>query len=152
MSEYDLYEVLKVNPTASLEEIKRSYHSLVKQWHPDKLDCNSAENDVASAIYDRIDKAWQTLSKDELRKKYDQQRREVKVRQEYPINDDVDIDDMEYHEDGNYSYDCRCGGCYIISENNLEAGIDIAPCTTCTLAVRVLYSVINDSDGDNCPV
>ena len=31
MSEFDLYHVLDVNPAASFEEIKRSYHSLIKQ-------------------------------------------------------------------------------------------------------------------------
>jgi diphthamide biosynthesis protein 4 len=38
-----------------------------------------------------------------------------------------------------YAWDCRCSGSYIITESELEQGYDVVNCSTCSLAIRVLY-------------
>ncbi|KAJ1931508.1 hypothetical protein EC988_009763, partial [Linderina pennispora] len=61
--------------------------------------------------------------------------------------DEVDLDDMDFDEDTLvYSYPCRCSGQYSIGEADLEAGRDMAPCSDCSLKVRVLYEVAEDDE------
>lgn len=42
----------------------------------------------------------------------------------------------------------RCGGLYSVSTSDLERGAEVVHCSGCSLAVRVLYAVIDD-DGDD---
>jgi len=62
--EYDLYQVLGVNPDASIEQIKSAYRKLALVNHPDK--------GGDSEIFKRLSNAYQILSTRELREKYDQ--------------------------------------------------------------------------------
>lgn len=64
------------------------------------------------------------------------------------IGAEVDLDEMEYDEASlSYLTDCRCSGDYIITENELEAGIEVVGCNNCSLKIRVLYDVVEDDDG-----
>lgn len=38
------YQILSVNRRATLQEIRKAYKNLVKEWHPDKTDHPAAEN------------------------------------------------------------------------------------------------------------
>lgn len=91
------------------------------------------------------------------------------MRQEYPVDDVVDLDDMDYDEGSKhtspllrsyvvtryspdldtqlYSWACRCSGNFEISETELEEGFDVITCSLCTLSVRVSYTVVNDDSG-----
>ncbi len=51
----DPYQILKVHPSAKLEEIKKAYRKLVKIHHPDK--------GGDSAVMLEINSAWETLKK-----------------------------------------------------------------------------------------
>ena len=57
---------------------------------------------------------------------------------------------MEYGAEGGgaYSAPCRCGGSYTITEEDLEGGVDVVCCSTCTLSIRVLYQTAAGADGD----
>ena len=60
---------------------------------------------------------------------------------------------MEYSpEGGTYSTGCRCGGSYSITEEDMEGGVvDTVCCSTCSLAIRVLYQQLaegNEREGD----
>lgn len=63
------YEILKVSQKASEKEIKDSYKSLVKKYHPDlyKDDKNFAENKIK-----QINEAYEILSDTKKRKEYDE--------------------------------------------------------------------------------
>lgn len=51
-----------------------------------------------------------------------------------PVQEEVDLDDMNENEDAaTWSWDCRCGGQYIVSEKDLEAGCEYYGCNSCTL-------------------
>lgn len=65
-AEEDLYNVLDVSRTASLEEIKRAYKKLVRIWHPDK---NSDPQAVEK--FSKIYEAYKILSNNEKRSLYD---------------------------------------------------------------------------------
>jgi len=62
----NFYDILQINKNVSKEEIKKSYKKLALQYHPDK-------NKDIDAIdkFKEIAEAYDTLSDDEKRKKYD---------------------------------------------------------------------------------
>lgn len=61
----DYYEQLGVNKNASKEEIKKAFHKLAHQHHPDK-------NKGDDKKFKEINEAYQTLSDDKKRAQYDQ--------------------------------------------------------------------------------
>lgn len=68
MSELNLYEILNVPKTASIDEIKKSYKMLAKKWHPDK---NLDNKEESEKMFKEISYAYSILSNEEKRKMYD---------------------------------------------------------------------------------
>ncbi len=64
----DYYTILGVNKTASKTEIKKAYRNLAKKYHPDKTNGNSKLEEK----FKEISEAYEVLSNDENRKKYDE--------------------------------------------------------------------------------
>ena len=62
------YEILNVTRKSSIQDIKLSYRSLAKKYHPDANKTAEAEN-----IFKDINEAYATLTNEEKRKKYDKQ-------------------------------------------------------------------------------
>ncbi len=62
----DYYKILEVPHNATLEEIKKQYRIMAKKIHPDK---NKEEKSEEAMV--QINKAYEILSNEELRKKYD---------------------------------------------------------------------------------
>ncbi len=62
------YEILNVKTTATADEIKKSYRKLAKQYHPDQ---NEGDASVAKKFAE-VFEAYDTLSNDETRQKYDE--------------------------------------------------------------------------------
>jgi DnaJ-domain-containing protein 1 len=71
------YELLKLKPGASAEEIRNAYHRLLKQYHPDLH--NSSEYAWVKAESERMSKkiseAYQVLIDSERRARYDRELR-----------------------------------------------------------------------------
>lgn len=69
------YQVLDVAEGASLEDIKKSYFRLARKFHPDlfsrKLPAESVQK--IHSVFDRITKAYQTLSDEKKKQEYDDQ-------------------------------------------------------------------------------
>ncbi|KAF0496498.1 DnaJ-domain-containing protein [Gigaspora margarita] len=65
--ETELYEILGVSPTASSSEIKKQYHKLALQFHPDKNKSADAEQQ-----FKKISDAYQILSNPDLRQRYNE--------------------------------------------------------------------------------
>ena len=63
----DLYRMLGVSPYASQEDIRRAYHQLSKQVHPD----HSADPE-AGAKFAELNKAYSILRDKEMRARYDE--------------------------------------------------------------------------------
>jgi molecular chaperone DnaJ len=61
----DYYETLGVNKAASKDEIKKAFYKLAQKYHPDKKGGNEAK-------FKEANEAYQTLSDDDKRAKYDQ--------------------------------------------------------------------------------
>lgn len=60
------YDILEINETASNEVIKAAYKALVKKYHPD----NNSNVEIQSKMME-INEAYETLSDEVKRKKYD---------------------------------------------------------------------------------
>jgi curved DNA-binding protein len=67
MAKRDYYETLGVARTASADEIRRAYRKLARQFHPDV----NKEKD-AQARFTQVQEAYDTLSDEQKRKRYDQ--------------------------------------------------------------------------------
>lgn len=65
--EKNYYKILGVARNASKKEIKKAYRELALQWHPDKND----DKEVAEKKFQDISEAYEVLSDDENRAKYD---------------------------------------------------------------------------------
>jgi molecular chaperone DnaJ len=61
----DYYETLGVNKGASKDEIKKAFYKLAQKYHPDKKGGNEAK-------FKQVNEAYQVLSDDSKRAKYDQ--------------------------------------------------------------------------------
>jgi hypothetical protein len=72
------YELLQLTPAATLEEIRTAYHRLLKQYHPDLH--NSSRFDwvksEAERMSRRISEAYDVLSNQGAREKYDRELRQ----------------------------------------------------------------------------
>lgn len=64
----DYYQVLGVGKTAKQDEIKKAYRKLARQYHPDV----NPNDPNAEEKFKDINEAYQVLSDEEKRKKYDQ--------------------------------------------------------------------------------
>jgi len=67
----DPYEALGVNRNASKGEIKSAYRKLALKFHPDKQRGSEEDKAKAAAIFTKIGNAYEILSDDEARAKYD---------------------------------------------------------------------------------
>ncbi|KAH0909803.1 hypothetical protein HID58_033124 [Brassica napus] len=65
----DYYNVLNVPPSASEDDLKKSYRRLAMKWHPDK---NPSSKKEAEAKFKQISEAYDVLSDPQRRQIYDQ--------------------------------------------------------------------------------
>lgn len=80
----NLYEILEVSESASMETINKIYKIQAKRFHPD-LQTNEAEKIKAEEKMKQINDAYSVLSDEQKRKEYDQkleQEREIKRQQD----------------------------------------------------------------------
>jgi molecular chaperone DnaJ len=68
MAKRDYYEILGVARTASADEIKKSYRKLALQYHPDR----NPDNKEAEEKFKEATEAYEVLSDDAKRRRYDQ--------------------------------------------------------------------------------
>ncbi len=66
----DYYKILELPPNASVKEVKKNFRRLALRYHPD----TNAGNRHAAAWYHEIQEAYETLTDDDLRETYHQQR------------------------------------------------------------------------------
>lgn len=73
ISRMNLYQILDVSPSASKEEIKKSYFNMARRYHPDlfnrKLSTDEKQN--IEQVFSSITKAYRTLIDEAGRKDYD---------------------------------------------------------------------------------
>lgn len=71
----NLFEILGVEESTDAKELKQSYKSLAKQYHPDRFPVGSAEQETAKDKFSDISRAYDILSNEAKRKQYTETRR-----------------------------------------------------------------------------
>jgi DnaJ family protein A protein 2 len=66
----NLYDILEIPETSSIEEIKKSYRKLSMMYHPDK----NKTNPEATSKFQKISEAYETLGDADKKKEYDMTR------------------------------------------------------------------------------
>ncbi|KAG1691990.1 hypothetical protein DVH05_025969 [Phytophthora capsici] len=158
MAAPSFYEVLDLDANCSAADVRRAYHQAARKYHPDKRSNDvGLDSSDGSVLEDekqflRVQEAYETLRNEELRRRYDaklQQDDLVRKREEevVVVSDEVTLADMQREvlpgEGGDedevlYSHQCRCGDVYEITADELQEGVDVVPCTGCSLHIRVL--------------
>jgi curved DNA-binding protein CbpA len=68
----DYYDMLKITPAATFDEVHKAYRLLAMQFHPDR---NSTPEAAATMI--SLNEAYAVLSEPDRRRQYDQERRKT---------------------------------------------------------------------------
>ncbi|XP_070828526.1 dnaJ homolog subfamily C member 24 isoform X1 [Chaetodon trifascialis] len=170
-AEKDLYAVLGASSSDSVQQLKHRYQQLALQYHPDRLG-GEASSEVESAVkkFLEIDAAWRILGDQNTRRQYDLQRRAQELKQDWPVDSTVYLEDMTWDQDECvYTYSCRCGGGFTVSEEEVEEETQrrqqadeeeetedeehrgvVVCCDTCSLSVYVTWSLQNKSQLLKC--
>lgn len=126
------YEILGVSSTASRDEIKKRYHKLILESHPDK------NKDSSNGRFHLIDEAWKILGNDASRKMYDAKLKVSQTKDDHPVHEEIFLMEMVFRPDcEEFEWDCRCGGKYVISEEDTFHAVVIADCDSCSLSIMI---------------
>eukprot|EP00026_Physarum_polycephalum_P021837 Phypoly_transcript_25388.p1 GENE.Phypoly_transcript_25388~~Phypoly_transcript_25388.p1 ORF type:complete len:134 (+),score=24.10 Phypoly_transcript_25388:103-504(+) len=129
------YDTLEVETFAPFETISKSYKRLILLYHPDK---QQQSNDT----FIKIQEAWEILRDDESRKKYDKDLEQEQASSTVAVSEEVSLDDMQLSESGEeaeYSWPCRCGDKFVVSDAELDEGADLVFCRSCSFAIKIVY-------------
>ncbi|KAK7057564.1 DnaJ domain-containing protein [Favolaschia claudopus] len=130
------YSLLNVDSGASSADIKTAYHRALLTAHPDK-NPQSSQTDVAA-----IKEAYRILSTPSLRAKSDQEHSKRKGPRPAQVISLTEFDEVE--GDDSWVHSCRCGGIYIITGAEMERGLHLVPCTSCSETVWIGYELVEE--------
>lgn len=68
----NFYRILEIEPNASKQAIKQAYKKLARKYHPDVLPSQAREDPSLLKKIQEINEAYNTLSDDQKRQRYDQ--------------------------------------------------------------------------------
>ncbi|XP_059607558.1 dnaJ homolog subfamily C member 24-like [Phlebotomus argentipes] len=133
------YDILQCSKDATVEELKKSYQSLILKHHPDKQTERSSK-ELDDDKFHRIDTAYKVLRDPESRKIYDAELMQQEFcekplifatlhRKEFIRDQDTDL----------LIKTCRCGGIYIFPEDEDTPGEEniLISCDECSLVIEV---------------
>jgi len=161
----DYYAVLGISIDAEFtpDSLKTAYRRALLLHHPDKVAAQRAADKPREApkehhTVDEIAAAYETLSEPAARSAYNEALVKNKARLATvgrPRNraglEAFDLEDLEFNDSlQKWLKECRCGGTYSVSEQELEEaaseGEVIASCHGCSLCVRITFDAITEED------
>lgn len=146
----DYYAVLSVSRDASPIALKDAYHRALLTHHPDKVHSPGSQQIPVSVIKE----AYETLSSPVKRERYDRSLARKKIEHGGPRPaqvislEEFDAIGEDDDEELVWTYNCRCGGVYRISETDMEAGKHLIACDDCSEVVWVGYELAEDEGED----
>jgi DnaJ-class molecular chaperone len=132
----DWYGILGVPEGANEDELKLAYRSRLLEVHPDK----QGDVDSAATSIEEVKNAYQILSDPSLKQQYDNQRNAKLSKGINAGKLHLRQFEKSMSRDGSrlFTYPCRCGEIYEISEDDLFEDADfLVQCNGCTLHVHV---------------
>jgi diphthamide biosynthesis protein 4 len=137
----DCYQLLEVEKTATLEQIRHAYHRALLTTHPDKRGSTTVdEKGIEPPSVASLKDAYKTLTTPSLRTRHDA---DLAARRAGPRPAAVlSLDDMEEGDGecaGSWTHACRCGGAFWISENQMERDIHLIGCSSCSETIWIGY-------------
>ncbi|KAI5898925.1 uncharacterized protein SCHCODRAFT_02487730, partial [Schizophyllum commune H4-8] len=128
--------------------LKDAYHRALLTHHPDKAHGPGSQQIAVSVIKE----AYETLSSPTRRERYDRSLARKKSQHGGPRPAQVisleEFDAIgEDVQDIVWTYACRCGGAYRISETEMEAGKHLIACDDCSEVVWVGYELADVDEG-----
>lgn len=145
---HDPYAILGVDPSASPAAVRAAYAAAALANHPDK------GGDAAAFV--GVQRAYEVLRDETQRRELDAQRSAGASqlrRRAPPAAEDVDVDDFlptSPSSEGARAYPCRCGGAYVLSRADARAAVDLLPCSSCSLFVRVITAAPSGALSEGC--
>lgn len=138
---FNYYEILECQPFASIDELKKSYQSLLLKHHPDK---QITSDQKTNEIFHRIDEAWKVLRDSEKKRKYDAELKQQKFNEKPIVHETLTRNEFDFDEQNQcYTHLCRCGGYFVLSieEQNSNSCDEIfIECDECSLVVQLAGS------------
>lgn len=138
---HDYYDLLEIPHTASQAQIKQAYHRALLRFHPDKRALASSSSDMSIAL---IKEAYLTLSSPAARARYDYSTVVCTPRPAQLVS-------LEEFTEANGSWElpCRCGGAYKICDEDMENGVHLVGCASCSEIIWVGYQASEDMPEDH---
>ena len=99
---------------------------------------SSEDVEIRRGKFMKVNKAWNILGNEETRKEYDAQWKQRSLAQDWPIQEEIHIDELEEDEDC-FVHACRCGGEFVLQAIHVEMCVDYVQCDSCSLCVKILY-------------
>lgn len=128
------YEVLGVPSSATATEIRTAFHAHCLRLHPDKRGGDVGGVGELAAVR----AAFDILGDAESRAKFDAT---AAARDSMPFVIFTDVQESELRSyprcDDFLVHDCRCGGRFSVANDEVD-DVDIVPCDTCSLALRIV--------------
>jgi diphthamide biosynthesis protein 4 len=151
-SDRNHYELLQIPQTASSAEIKALYHRLLLSHHPDKSDPSKDRPTQTDIDIGLLKEAFTTLFSPESRMKYDSEL-SSHPHLSSPRSQPAHIVSLEDLEDRGqvWTYDCQCGGQYSIEEEDMEEGVHLTACSSCSEVIWMGYEACSSGDDDTAP-
>ncbi|KAG4071960.1 hypothetical protein HA402_006121 [Bradysia odoriphaga] len=128
------YEILNCDRTASTDEIKKSYQTLILKHHPDKQEQNSK-----SEVFVRLNEAWHILRDPDKRRAYDAEILQKQFSENRIVHEVVNLDmDFQFDPESNsYCRDCRCGAQFVVFKEDIDKDDSYLECDECSLVIGV---------------
>ncbi|XP_016154488.1 PREDICTED: dnaJ homolog subfamily C member 24 isoform X2 [Ficedula albicollis] len=134
INQKDWYKILGAKPSDSPAELKRKYQKLALL----EADVAAGEAEERVQRFIEIDQAWKILGNEQTKKEYDLQQREDNLTKEWPLHEQIYLEDMCWNEDEQlYTLSCRCGGNYSVSKSETK-DVSLVCCDTCSLVIEIL--------------
>jgi diphthamide biosynthesis protein 4 len=139
------YELLGVDESADIADIRRAYRAACLEHHPDKQRQRAQRGVDVKWTCDElsaVQKAWAVLGDMGSRRLYDDSRKSTVNRF---VTDTLQFSELEpvnpsrNHDMEGHFAECRCGGRFILTCEDQKAHVDIIPCDICSLAVRIRF-------------
>uniref|UniRef100_A0A3Q3X9W4 J domain-containing protein n=1 Tax=Mola mola TaxID=94237 RepID=A0A3Q3X9W4_MOLML len=93
----DLYAVLGASSSDSAQQLRHRYQQLVLQYHPDRVRGQGSSESAVKKFLE-LDAAWRILRDESSRRQYDMQLRERQLKQDWPVDSTVCLEDMSWDE------------------------------------------------------